>query len=77
MGVSRVGLGLVAGWLALGVGVPGCRGASSGGRGGGGTVGARRARGLGPGGGTGHTIWGGVATWNRPCIHMRKLGLLV
>ena len=30
---------MVAGWLV--VGVPGCRGASSGGRGGGGTVGAR------------------------------------
>ena len=52
--------------------MPGFLGASSGGRGGGGTVGARirGARGLGPGGGGGllgdHTIWGGggVATRN-------------
>ena len=60
-----------SGWLVLGVGVPGCRGASSGGRGGGGTVGAR-IRGLGVlgrgGGGSWGTIsyggGGGVATRN-------------
>ena len=58
-----VGLWLVADWLVLGVGVQGCRGASSGGRGGGGTVGAS-IRGLGVSAGGGgvlgdHTIWGG------------------
>ena len=46
--------------------MPGCRGASSGGRGGGGTVGAR-IRGLGVSGGVlgDHTIWGGVGVATR------------
>ena len=56
--LGLVGLWLVAGWLVLGVGVPGCRGAWGWDR----RCQDPGAQGLGPGGGGvlgDHTIWGG------------------